>query len=1380
MMPSTSPKVLSDRSSPLDFPRSPRFVFRRRLGSGGFGVVFEAYDEQRHTLVAIKTLHRTDPSSLYRLKQEFRALADIAHPNLVTLYELFSEGQQWYFTMELCPGEDVLTHVRRPVASGVSPSWTDSRALDSTREAPVPILTGLTLRSGSQATPGPVAAAPISTAAEEARLREVLRQLARGLCFLHDAGIVHRDIKPSNMLVTPEGRLRLLDFGLVREMGDWSLGGSASNHGIVGTPAYMAPEQAAAERVSPAADWYSVGVFLYEALTGRQPFDGTWMEVLTKKQRQPPVVPLHLSPDLPRDLSELCMDLLARDPRSRPGGREVLRRLAAGPGALGAVSGCSRGSAPGLGADDPSGDVQSRPSRRQAAALIGRLPELSALSESFTESRQGRPAVALLSGGSGMGKSILLQRFADGLPAVVFSARCYQQESVPYKALDGVMDTLSRHLRRLPIVEAQALLPPDILVLARLFPVLLQVAAVEQAPRRPVDIADQQEVRRRAFAALRELLGRLADQHRVVVYIDDLQWGDVDSSALLLDLLQLPQAPALLLVLSYRSEEVGTSPCLLSLLPALRALGASGRGRAPREIQVGPLSQEDALSLGRGLLGAELRGMFAGPSAGPNVGAVGAHVVRAAKALEPDLQAIVAEAAGNPSLVEELVHFQAAAYREALEAGALVGNGAARSKASESSDPSGRFAGTLATLDEAFQRRVARLPEAARSLLQAVAVAGGPIERGIAQQAAAVPEAAAAQMGAEQALALLRTARLVRLRTTREQQQIEIYHERLGARVVAQLSASARREQHLRLAHALVGSGGRDDEEAISRHYQEAGERAAAARHAVRAAEQAEAALAFERAARMYERALLGVPEDELTFAWGTAVDASAAGKPLRLRLAEALKNAGRGEAAAQAYLATVPALAGQAPLLALELRRSAAEQLLRSGHLRQGMEIFRKVLREVHLGLPWQWMSLLRLLFLRVYLLVRGLDFRECTAAAVPPVERLRIDTCWSAASGLGNQNTIAGAYFGALHLLLALRSGEPLRIARGLAMEVAYGALPGGPRPSKAERLARERLVALEQRLGAPYVSAAVPLFSGCAAVLHGQWPEALAQLDQAAAILQERCTGVSWELCSAHLYSLLCLGILGRLRELSERLPTVVQDARGRGDLYLETTVRTRVGHLPELRADRPDAARNEVQGAVAAWSREERRGFHMQHYFSMIALGECALYQESGAGEGALRVVEDGWRGLRRSQLLHAQSIYGDAHTLRGNALLSAAAALEQADPRRRKLISAARGQVRRLLRQGMPWINAKAWMIDAGLRALEGEREAAAALLAKAEAVFKRAGMELHVAAARRRRGQLAGGAGGQVLIEQADGWMIGEGIARPERMAAMLAPGRWS
>ncbi|TMQ09916.1 MAG: hypothetical protein E6J91_28790 [Deltaproteobacteria bacterium] len=170
-----------------------RFEIERPLGSGGMGVVYAARDHHRGCAVAVKTLRAATPDALHRLRDEFLVLHDLAHPNLVSLYELFDDDGRWFFSMELVDGVDFLHHVR------------PDRALDL------------------------------------ARLRGAMTQLAGGLAFLHAAGKVHRDVKPSNILVTPEDRVVLLDMGLVLDV---DAGQASAAAGMRGTVAYMAPEQA--------------------------------------------------------------------------------------------------------------------------------------------------------------------------------------------------------------------------------------------------------------------------------------------------------------------------------------------------------------------------------------------------------------------------------------------------------------------------------------------------------------------------------------------------------------------------------------------------------------------------------------------------------------------------------------------------------------------------------------------------------------------------------------------------------------------------------------------------------------------------------------------------------------------------------------------------------------------------------------------------------------------------------------------------------------------------------------------------------------------------------------------------------------------------------
>lgn len=183
------------------------------LGRGGMGFVLEAVHTQRKDHVALKVLPDVQAEGLHRFKREFRSLADINHPNLIGLHALECDGDQWFFSMDLIDGIDFISYVR------------PAGKLD------------------------------------EARLRTALAQLVTGTMALHANHVIHCDLKPSNVLVDRDGRVVLLDFGLVLELEQSSEMETAA--GISGTPAYMSPEQAAGQTATAASDWYAVGVMLY-------------------------------------------------------------------------------------------------------------------------------------------------------------------------------------------------------------------------------------------------------------------------------------------------------------------------------------------------------------------------------------------------------------------------------------------------------------------------------------------------------------------------------------------------------------------------------------------------------------------------------------------------------------------------------------------------------------------------------------------------------------------------------------------------------------------------------------------------------------------------------------------------------------------------------------------------------------------------------------------------------------------------------------------------------------------------------------------------------------------------------------------------------------
>ncbi len=556
---------------------SGRFTIQRRIGAGGMGIVYEALDRERGHVVALKKLLGTDATAIYRLKSEFRALADIAHPNLVRLYELIGEGDEWFFTMELVDGVDFLHAIRG--RSAVVP-----REDETTERSTLISDSGLSLaemqRKRDAKKEERIEEPPTEIVSLDYKtVRRTLRQLGEGVAALHDAGKLHRDLKPSNVLVTPAGRVVVLDFGLATDAS-----GFDKKVTFGGTPAYMAPEQIADQPASEASDCYAVGVMLYEALTGGLPFTGNFYSMLMQKRTTDPQFPIGLSRSIPEDLSSLSIDLLRRTPEDRPTARDIVSRV--------------------VDQQDRQRSAAMTLSRPRETPFIGRTPELAQLQDALDATENGTPVTVLVRGASGMGKTALVRAFLHDVQQqdpsiVVFSGRSYEQESVPYKAVDSLIDDLARYLRNVSTLEAKALLPTDVATLARLFPVLQEIAPVQKARRKALDIPDSVELRRRAFAALRELMARMADEHRVILFLDDVQWGDRDSAALLAEVLRPPDAPPLLVIAAHRIEEAETSPMLAELKKLRETEGALGD---LRDVVLQQLSAEEARNLARSLL----------------------------------------------------------------------------------------------------------------------------------------------------------------------------------------------------------------------------------------------------------------------------------------------------------------------------------------------------------------------------------------------------------------------------------------------------------------------------------------------------------------------------------------------------------------------------------------------------------------------------------------------------------------------------------------------------------------------------------------------------------------------------------------------------------
>ncbi len=381
-----------------------------------------------------------------QLKREFRAVSDLAHPNLAHVYELACEDGLWFFAMELIEGVDFRQWWRGDNRSAEGDATT-------IREV------GLTIPNASFARHDPTCSefgpdAGLAFSPERLdELRAALVELVEGVGALHDAGLRHGDIKPKNVLVREDGSVVVVDFGLVRPVGSKRPAEATS-----GTPAYMAPEQITGSDSRPASDWYAVGTMLYELLTGHLPFAGKdLVDLYAAKITQPPRPPHEVAAGVPRDLSNLCLRLLRPEPEWRPDQKELLAVLS------------------GNGPTQPLRDARRR------SALVGREPEIGALSSAYQQAASGHCVVVHVHGPSGIGKSSVVQSFLESIRDAteneILRGRCYERESVPYKAFDGIVDELTSHLLEMGS-RTDALLPEWTPELARVFPALSAIPAV--------------------------------------------------------------------------------------------------------------------------------------------------------------------------------------------------------------------------------------------------------------------------------------------------------------------------------------------------------------------------------------------------------------------------------------------------------------------------------------------------------------------------------------------------------------------------------------------------------------------------------------------------------------------------------------------------------------------------------------------------------------------------------------------------------------------------------------------------------------------------------------------------------------------------------------
>jgi serine/threonine protein kinase/predicted Zn-dependent protease len=260
-----------------------RYQVIEDLGKGGMGRVYKVYDTEVREKLALKLLNpdiASDEGTIERFRTELRLARTISHRNICRMHDLGREGSTYFITMEYVPGEDLKSLIHR------------------------------------------IGALPVGKAVCLAR------QICEGLEEAHRAGVVHRDLKPQNIMIDREGNARIMDFGIARSVKGKGITGA---HVLIGTPEYMSPEQVDGREAGPRSDLYSLGIVLFEMLTGRRPFEGdTTLSIAVKQKSEAPPDPRTFNPQIPEALARLVLRCLEKAPETRPAGAAELSAGLAG------------------------------------------------------------------------------------------------------------------------------------------------------------------------------------------------------------------------------------------------------------------------------------------------------------------------------------------------------------------------------------------------------------------------------------------------------------------------------------------------------------------------------------------------------------------------------------------------------------------------------------------------------------------------------------------------------------------------------------------------------------------------------------------------------------------------------------------------------------------------------------------------------------------------------------------------------------------------------------------------------------------------------------------------------------------------------------------
>lgn len=491
-----------------------RYAVLARLGEGGKGVVYRALDTVLDRVVAVKVLkvEGLDEETQTRFTQEAQSAARLTHAHIVATYDMGREDGRPFLVMEYVDGSSL-----RGLLEGQPDRHLD---LDT--------------------------------------LLRLAIEIGEALAYAHDQGVLHRDLKPENVMITQNGTAKLMDFGLARALDKPRVTPSGT---MVGTPAYMSPENALGKDADARSDLYSFGALLYEMATGRPPFPHEdTLKVIYGHIHDDPVPPHRLNSDVPSGLEEVVLRLLAKDPAHRyQSAAEVLRALRSLRRQMGGMAA-------------PSADTPQEPSRvrevptpepRRSLPLIGREQEMETLRTFVDRTLRGEGRVVFLKGEAGVGKTRLgeeTKAYAALRGARWLTGRCFDREgAAPYAPwIDLLRDFVQEAPQQL-LYKACGNYAGE---LAKLVPELSD--RVGPTPPSPGGHPDHERIR--LFEAVTRFLAVLSEEQPLVLFLDDLNWADPASLELLRYVARQVPDRFLLILGAYRDLELAEDAPLGRLL----------------------------------------------------------------------------------------------------------------------------------------------------------------------------------------------------------------------------------------------------------------------------------------------------------------------------------------------------------------------------------------------------------------------------------------------------------------------------------------------------------------------------------------------------------------------------------------------------------------------------------------------------------------------------------------------------------------------------------------------------------------------------------------------------------------------------------------------